>query len=115
MGFFNTSLPTIDPMLFPHEYFHNYEIMDGMDCIFIYYNDPACSMRYDRNIEIRTDLARGMEPGFYRIGFDYALKVGEKIKWLSYAHKARGKREYGVFGSFTGFDNIRNRDLLWVQ
>ncbi len=74
-----------------------------MDCIFIYYNDPACSMRYDRNIEIRTDLARGMEPGFYRMGFDYALKDGEKVKWLFYAYKTWGNREYGVFESFNWF------------
>jgi hypothetical protein len=119
MNWFDNNVSLISPKERPYDYFKKHETFDGIDCIRIYYRDynPSGPMRYNRYVEIRTDLVRGMKKGFYLRGFDYALVVGEKVLCLEYAYQGKNGREFGCFAEgykSKNYSEIDEKDSIWV-
>lgn len=119
MNWFGNNASPISPKERPYDYFKKHETLDGIDCIRIYYRDCNSKgpMRYNRYIEIRTDLVRGMKKGFYLQGFDYALAVGDKVLCLEYVYRDENGREFGCFAEgykFRDLVEIDRKDLIWM-
>ena len=115
--FGNYAFP-ISPKKYPHKYFKKYETLDGINSIRIYYQDfnPSGPMSFDRYVEIRTDYVRGMKKGFYILGFDYALVVGEKILCLEHVYRDKNGREFGCFAqgyATKSLSEIDEKEVIW--
>jgi len=98
---------SLNPKEFPVEYFSRYQTPQGKDAIWVFYRDhewkngeitPIEHLDYKKKVEVRTFLNKGMPPGFYKIGFDYALIVDGETKWLKFAYQGLDGKEHGVFG-----------------
>jgi hypothetical protein len=114
--------PSFDPKSSPPHYFKLFETSNGLDCIWVFYgyyewrNNEYCltgGIDFKNKVEVRTFLKKGMPPGFYRIGFDYALMVDGNAKWLHFAYEGLDGREHGVFGSYPE-DYEWNKKHLWL-
>jgi hypothetical protein len=94
------------PKADPTQYFERYQNPLGEDTIHVYYSDyekqgndyrPLGPIPYNRKIEVKVNLSRGMLPGFYLQYFDYALISNGNPHSLQQAYRDHDQMEFGLF------------------
>jgi hypothetical protein len=101
------------------EYFKTYSEPIAKDRITVFFPNEHGSVRLDRKdlrMEVPVNLSNPMEPGFYRVMFDYAIVTGESAEWLHYVFN-KGIYECGDFRSpkspFRAPDGMPLEEMLW--
>jgi hypothetical protein len=114
----------LHPKANPAQYFNRFQNPLGEDTIFVYYRDyikdgndfnELGPIRYDRKIEVKTNLSLGMLPGFYLRYFDYALEVDGNSKGLQHAYHDQHQMEFGIFDgvNLPGLRDPKDIPLHW--
>lgn len=77
-------------------YFETFGDRSEEDTVIVYLGSVGSRLK----VEVQFDLLKGMERGFYRIGYDYGLKKGNsEVLFLEEAFLDNSKREFGHFGN----------------
>lgn len=108
-----------NPIELNRHYFKSYGSESGKDQINVYLPNERGSVQISDGLmeRINLDRLKGVEPGFFRLGFEYALyKNPTEIYSLQSAHRGNNKREFGFFGiNDARPENVRQQDLLWIH